>query len=61
MKVSQVEKYHAYARECLRMAGRATEPDIQESLVELSHVWIEAALKEERALLKERAFGAARK
>ena len=58
MIFSQTEKYHAYARECLRMARQAPDPNIQESLVKLSHVWLEAALKEERDRLKKRAFRA---
>jgi hypothetical protein len=39
---------HAYARECLQLAGQATEPNIRKSLIDLSHIWMEAALKEER-------------
>ncbi len=58
MMLSLAERYHAYARECLRIAKQTKEPDIQKSLVKLSHVWLEAALKEERDLLNERAFGA---
>jgi hypothetical protein len=58
MMLSLAEKYHAYARECLRIAEKANQPKAQESLVKLSHVWLEAAIKEERDALKERAFGA---
>jgi hypothetical protein len=58
MMLSLAEKYHACARECLRIAKQAIEPDVQKSLVKLSHVWLEAALKEEREALNERAFGA---
>ena len=45
MIFSQTEKYHAYARECLRMARQAPDPNIQESRVKLSHVWLEAHSK----------------
>jgi hypothetical protein len=42
------------ARECLQLAELATETDTKKSLVELSHIWMEAALKEERHILDER-------
>jgi hypothetical protein len=58
MLSSLAEKYHACARECLRIAQQANELDVQKSLVKLSHVWLEAALREERDVLKVRAFGA---
>ena len=45
---SEVKKYHAYARECLALAERATSADIRERLIQLSHVWLEAALREEK-------------
>jgi hypothetical protein len=48
MTFSAANKYHAYARECLKLAETATTPDIREKLIELSRVWIEAALNEER-------------
>jgi hypothetical protein len=54
MMLSEAKKFHSYARECLQMAERATEPDTKKSLVELSHIWMEAALKEERHILDER-------
>jgi hypothetical protein len=57
MMLSLAEKYHACARECLRVARQANDPDVQKSLVKLSQVWLEAALKEERQVLNERAFG----
>jgi hypothetical protein len=47
-------KSHTYARECLQLAEQATETDTKKSLVELSHIWMEAALKEERHILDER-------
>jgi hypothetical protein len=37
------------------MAEHAAEPDIKKSLMELSHIWMEAALKEERHILGGRA------
>ena len=43
------------ARECLQLAEQATEPDTKKSLVELSHIWMEAALKEERHILDKRS------
>jgi hypothetical protein len=59
MMLSEAKKFHEYARECLQLAEQATEPDIQKSLIELSHIWMEAALKEERHTLPERAPKAA--
>jgi hypothetical protein len=55
MMLSEAKKFHEYARECLQLAEQATEPDIQKSLIELSHIWMEASLKEERRILHERA------
>jgi hypothetical protein len=45
--VFEARKYHAYARECLALAEKATSADHREKLIELSHVWMEAALREE--------------
>jgi hypothetical protein len=55
MMLSEAKKYHAYARECLQLAEQATEPDIRKRLIELSHIWMEAALEEERHIMHERA------
>jgi hypothetical protein len=55
MMLSEAKKCHAYARDCLRLAEQAIKPDVQRSLIELSHIWMEAALKEERHMLDERA------
>jgi hypothetical protein len=55
MMLSEAKKFHEYARECLQLAEQAIEPDIQKSLIELSHIWMEAALNEERHILPERA------
>ena len=48
MIVSEAKKYHGYARECLKLAEEATRPDVRERLFELSRVWMEAALTEEK-------------
>ncbi|HEY7243909.1 MAG TPA: hypothetical protein VH678_08505 [Xanthobacteraceae bacterium] len=48
MMMSEAKKYHAYARECLKLAEQATKADIRERLVGLSRVWMEAALAEEQ-------------
>ena len=40
----EAKKYQGYARECLRQAEAANTPDAREKLVELSRVWMEAAL-----------------
>jgi hypothetical protein len=44
---SEAKKYHAYARECLHQAEKADIPQRREKLIELSRVWLEAALREE--------------
>ena len=54
MLLSEAKKFHEYARECLQLAEQATEPDIRKSLIDLSRIWMEAALKEERHILPER-------
>ncbi len=48
MMLSEAKKYHGYARECLKLAEEATRADVREQLVELSRIWMEAALKEEQ-------------
>jgi hypothetical protein len=45
MMLTEAKKFHAYARECLQLAEQASEPDIRKRLIELSHIWMEAALK----------------
>jgi hypothetical protein len=52
MILSEAKKYHAYARECLKLAEETTRPDVRERLVELSRVWMEAALEEEQRHLR---------
>ena len=59
MMLSEAKKFHTYARECLQLAEQAIEPDIKKSLIELSHIWMEAALEQERHILPERAAKAA--
>jgi len=57
---SEAKKYHAYARECLHQAEKADAPETKEKLIELSRVWLEAALREEglgKPSSNERATG----
>ena len=53
MMLSEAKKYHAYAWECLKLAEEATSSDMRERLIELSRVWMEAALREEQHFLDE--------
>jgi hypothetical protein len=46
----QAKKYHAYARECLKLAEQADSAETRQKLIELSRVWMEAALREEGVL-----------
>ena len=48
MKRYEARKYHTYARECLRQAEAAGTPERREKLIELSRIWMQAALNEER-------------
>jgi hypothetical protein len=48
MTRSEAAKYHAYARECLQQAETVANPETREKLIELSRVWMAAALNEER-------------
>ena len=52
--LTEAKKFHAYAQECLQLAERAIEPDVKKSLIEFSHIWMEAALNEERNVLDKR-------
>ena len=47
MKRYEATKYHSYARECLRQAEAADEAEKRQKLIELSRIWMEAALNEE--------------
>jgi hypothetical protein len=55
MSLSEAKRYHAYARECLRLAEASDKSDDRERLLELSRVWMEAALVEERHALENSA------
>jgi hypothetical protein len=46
----EAKKYHAYARECLELAEQTDSAETQRKLIELSRVWMEAALREEGIL-----------
>jgi hypothetical protein len=48
--LSEAKKYHAYARECLQMSESTDSADTRQALIELAHVWMEAALREEGVL-----------
>lgn len=48
MILSEAKKYHIYARECLKLAEEADETDVPERLIELSRIWMKAALTEEK-------------
>jgi hypothetical protein len=50
---ADAKKYHAYARECLQFAEQADSVETREKLLELSLVWMEAALREEGVLKPE--------
>jgi hypothetical protein len=52
MSLAEAKKYHAYARDCLRLAETADKLDVRERLIELSRYWMEAALNEERRAAK---------
>jgi hypothetical protein len=47
--MKSARQYHAYARECLNLAEEAEQPDVRKSLIELSRVWMQAALTEENS------------
>ena len=46
---SEANKYHAYARECLRLAEEANSAEKRDKLLELASVWTDAAIREELA------------
>jgi hypothetical protein len=43
--MSTVNKYHAYARDCLRWAARARTEEQRERLLSLARHWRQAALE----------------
>jgi hypothetical protein len=47
MMLSDAKMYHAYARECLRLAEAADTAETRQKLIELSRDWMQAALAEE--------------
>jgi hypothetical protein len=53
--MSEAKKYHAYARECLKLAETADTPNIRQRLIELARHWMAAALNEEQLHLKKNA------
>jgi hypothetical protein len=55
MTLAEAKRYHAYARECLRLAEAADKADDREKLIELSRLWMKVALREERLVLESRA------
>jgi hypothetical protein len=46
---SEANKYHAYARECFRLAEEANSTEKRDKLLELASVWTDAAIREELA------------
>jgi hypothetical protein len=52
MKRFEARKYHTYASECLRHAEAADTLDRRKKLIDLSRIWMEAALNEERHHLR---------
>jgi hypothetical protein len=52
--MSEANKYHAYARECFRLADKVDNPDIGQTLIELARAWMKTAREEEGALSQER-------
>jgi len=48
MTISAAEKYHAYARDCLRLSKHADRLDVRKSLIALSRAWMARALDEEK-------------
>jgi hypothetical protein len=43
--LSEAKKYHGYAPECVRLAGRAETPELRDKLIELARVWMDADRK----------------
>jgi hypothetical protein len=52
--LSEARKYHAYAHECVRLAGQAKTPELRDKLIDLACIWMDAALTEEEAEEKAR-------
>jgi hypothetical protein len=47
---SEAEKYEQYARDCVRLAGRAATAELREQLLDLARVWMDAAMTEQDAV-----------
>ena len=45
--LSEANKYHGYARECVRLAGAAETPELRDRLIDLARIWMDAAMTEE--------------
>jgi hypothetical protein len=45
--MSEAQKYHRYARDCLRLAEQATDVARRDKLLDLAREWLDAALTEE--------------
>jgi hypothetical protein len=50
--LSDTKTYEDYARECVRLAGRARTPEVRDQLIELARLWMDAAITEEEARRK---------
>ena len=53
--LDQLGRYadHGYARECLKLAEEADSDQTRQKLIDLSRVWMEAALQGEAAANKQ--------
>jgi hypothetical protein len=52
----EARKYHAYARECSRLAEQADSIEKRNKLLELARVWLDAAIIEEQIAAEGRAL-----
>jgi hypothetical protein len=50
---AEAKKYFTYAMECARQAGEATSDERRGKLLELSRVWMMAAMTEGRAAVDD--------
>jgi hypothetical protein len=50
--LAKAKEYQKHARECVRMAEQAESEDARDRLLELAHVWMNAALIEEESAIK---------
>ena len=56
MRLFEAKKYHALARISLELAEVAKKRDIQNQLIELSRIWTQAALKNEKKSVRTGSF-----